>query len=74
MHYGRRVVGCEIWTADGYVARAAVGYDGVSYYGHSKRCSANAQRSALTSGHKTILAALNLPEPARFSDFTVPTA
>ncbi len=29
-----------------------------------------AQRSALTTGHKTILAALNLPEPARYFDFT----
>lgn len=32
-----------------------------------------AQRSALTAGHKTILAALELPEPPRFFDFTVPT-
>jgi hypothetical protein len=29
-----------------------------------------AQRSALTTGHKTILAALGLPEPARYFDFT----
>ena len=29
-----------------------------------------AQRSALTAGHKTILAALGLPEPARYFDFT----
>ena len=32
-----------------------------------------AQRSTLTAGHKTILAALELPEPPRFFDFTVPT-
>ena len=32
-----------------------------------------AQRSATTSGQKTILAALDLPEPPRFFDFTVPT-
>jgi hypothetical protein len=32
-----------------------------------------AQRSATTTGHKTILAALELPEPPRFFDFTVPT-
>jgi len=32
-----------------------------------------AQRSATTAGQKTILAALELPEPARFFDFTVPT-
>jgi transposase len=32
-----------------------------------------AQRSALTDGHKTILAALDLHEPPRFFDFTVPT-
>ena len=32
-----------------------------------------AQRSATTPGHKTILAALDLPEPPRFYDFTVPT-
>jgi hypothetical protein len=32
-----------------------------------------AQRSTLTSGHKAILTALQLPEPARFFDFTVPT-
>ncbi len=31
-----------------------------------------AQRSALTDGHKTILAALDLHEPPRFFDFTVP--
>jgi len=31
-----------------------------------------AQRSATTTGQKTILAALDLPEPARFFDFTVP--
>ncbi len=31
-----------------------------------------AQRSTLTAGPKTILAALKLPEPARFFDFTVP--
>jgi hypothetical protein len=29
-----------------------------------------AQRSALTTGHKTILTALDLPEPARYFDFT----
>jgi hypothetical protein len=29
-----------------------------------------AQRSALTAGHKTILTALGLPEPARYFDFT----
>ncbi|MGE0299807.1 MAG: IS1634 family transposase [Pseudonocardia sp.] len=29
-----------------------------------------AQRSALTAGHKTIFAALGLPEPARYFDFT----
>ena len=29
-----------------------------------------AQRSALTAGHKSILAALELPEPARYFDFT----
>ena len=32
-----------------------------------------AQRSTLTAGHKSILAALQLPEPARFFDFTVTT-
>jgi len=32
-----------------------------------------AQRSALTAGQKTILAALKLPEPPRFHDFTVPS-
>ena len=32
-----------------------------------------AQRSTLTAGHKAILAALKLPEPPRFFDFTVPT-
>ncbi|HUY99131.1 MAG TPA: transposase [Thermomicrobiaceae bacterium] len=31
-----------------------------------------AQRSATTTGQKTILSALKLPEPARFFDFTVP--
>ena len=31
-----------------------------------------AQRSATTTGQKAILAALDLPEPARFFDFTVP--
>jgi len=31
-----------------------------------------AQRSATTAGQKAILAALDLPEPARFFDFTVP--
>jgi len=31
-----------------------------------------AQRSATTAGQKAILAALELPEPARFFDFTVP--
>ena len=30
-----------------------------------------AQRSALTPAHKTILAALKLPEPPRFHDFTI---
>jgi transposase len=29
-----------------------------------------AQRTALTAGHKAILTALNLPEPARYHDFT----
>ena len=29
-----------------------------------------AQRSALTSGHKTILAALDLPEPPKYLNFT----
>jgi Transposase DDE domain len=29
-----------------------------------------AQRSALTAGHRTILTALDLPEPARYFDFT----
>jgi hypothetical protein len=33
-----------------------------------------AQRSALTVGHKTILTALGLPEPARYFDFTATTA
>jgi len=33
-----------------------------------------AQRSATTPGQKTILAALELPEPPRFFDFTVPDA
>jgi hypothetical protein len=32
-----------------------------------------AQRSATTAGQKAILAALDLPEPPRFYDFTVPT-
>jgi len=32
-----------------------------------------AQRSATTPGQKTILAALDLPEPPRFFDFTVPS-
>ena len=32
-----------------------------------------AQRSATTPGQKTIFAALELPEPARLFDFTVPT-
>jgi len=32
-----------------------------------------AQRSATTTGHKTILAALELPEPPRFFNFTIPT-
>ena len=32
-----------------------------------------AQRTATTTGQKTILAALELPEPPRFFDFTVPT-
>ncbi|MEJ7795621.1 MAG: hypothetical protein WKF50_08710 [Nocardioides sp.] len=32
-----------------------------------------AQRSATTSGQKTILAKLDLPEPPRFLDFTVPS-
>lgn len=31
-----------------------------------------AQHSTLTAGHKTILAALQLPEPPRFFDFTLP--
>src|SRR4051812_35873281 len=33
-----------------------------------------AQRSALTPGHKTILAALDVPEPPRFVDFTPASA
>ena len=33
-----------------------------------------AQRSATTTGHKAILAALDLPEPPRFFDFTLPGA
>jgi len=33
-----------------------------------------AQRSATTAGQKAILAALELPEPPRFFDFTVPNA
>jgi hypothetical protein len=32
-----------------------------------------AQRTATTAGHKKILAALKLPEPPRFLDFTLPT-
>jgi Transposase DDE domain len=32
-----------------------------------------AQRSTLTTGHKTILTALHLPEPARYFDFTTTT-
>ena len=32
-----------------------------------------AQRSALTTGQQAILTALQLPEPPRFLDFTVPT-
>ena len=32
-----------------------------------------AQRSTLTPGQKTILGALELPEPTRFFDFTIPT-
>jgi DDE family transposase len=32
-----------------------------------------AQRSATTPGHKAILAALDLPEPPQFFDFTVPS-
>jgi hypothetical protein len=31
-----------------------------------------AQRSTTTTGQKTILSALGLPEPPRFFDFTVP--
>ena len=31
-----------------------------------------AQRSTLTTGHKTILTALELPEPPRFFDFSLP--
>jgi hypothetical protein len=31
-----------------------------------------AQRSVLSDGHKATLAALDLPEPPRFFDFTVP--
>jgi hypothetical protein len=33
-----------------------------------------AQRSTTTNGQKTILTALDLPEPPRFFDFTVPNA
>lgn len=33
-----------------------------------------AQRSALTSAQQTILAALKLPDPPRFLDFTIPTS
>jgi hypothetical protein len=32
-----------------------------------------AQRSALTTGQRSILTALKLPEPPRFFDFTVPS-
>lgn len=32
-----------------------------------------AQRSTITPGQKSILAALTLPEPPRFFDFTLPT-
>ncbi len=32
-----------------------------------------AQRTATTTGQKAILAALNLPEPPRFFDFTLPS-
>jgi len=32
-----------------------------------------AQRSALTSGQQAILQALNLREPAKFFDFTLPS-
>ncbi len=32
-----------------------------------------AQRSTLTAGQKTILAGFELPEPARFFDFTIPS-
>ncbi len=32
-----------------------------------------AQRSTLTAGQKTILDGLDLPEPPRFLDFTIPT-
>jgi transposase len=32
-----------------------------------------AQRSTTTAGQKTILAALQLPEPPRFFDFTAPS-
>jgi hypothetical protein len=32
-----------------------------------------AQRSATTTGQKTILTALQLAEPARFFDFTLPS-
>ena len=32
-----------------------------------------AQRSTLTPGQKTILGALELPEPPRFFEFTIPT-
>ena len=33
-----------------------------------------AQRTATTPGQKAILAALGLPEPPRFFDFTMPNA
>jgi len=32
-----------------------------------------AQRSTLTAGQKSLLAALKLPEPPRFFDFTAPS-
>jgi hypothetical protein len=37
-----------------------------------RRTSQVAQRSVTTAGQQAILAALNLPEPPRFFDFTVP--
>ncbi len=43
--------------------------------GHPRHADGHlAQRSATTPGHKAILAALELPEPPRFFDFTVPDA